>query len=443
MDEDNEPSVLLGFVLDSVYEKDQPQSKVFTPFESRAGGSPAWLVPVRSPPPEPPHCLSCQRLLSFLLQVYAPRERNPAAFHRVLYVFVCAWCVGRTPTPAGAVRVYRVQLAQENPWYPLQVNDLDSLRRDYASAHSIDMMKVALAPASKTAASEATANSIEELTTSNALRLALKPEQVRRDASLLNETKQGESSSSFRGCMAAFPTMEIVVDVEEGSDLERNSVQSDGAAVDGESVERLESRPLLGVKETALEGHAANAASEWVSLIESVERDQRACLPHLMDTFAFEQALGSRRDQVLRYLPLWDTVQAGMSKDLKRLAESLDQYIVWYGLRHRLASALVPPCPYCGGPRFFEFQVMPQLIYYLCRESETADVESNSAESLVVSAARDDDPRLVLDFGTIVVWTCPRDCLAPEADVTQTVTGSPFHPYLEEFAYAQPALNET
>jgi len=47
---------------------------------------------------------------------------------------------------------------------------------------------------------------------------------------------------------------------------------------------------------------------------------------------------------------------------------------------------VAPPCPCCGAPRVFEFEVIPTVIYMLAPDSEE------------------------LDFGPILVYTCANDC---------------------------------
>ena len=84
-------------------------------FPSKVGGDPAWLDPENLPKPAELRCQAnvrgetCGRLLTFLLQIYAPVYEGPAdAFHRSLFVFVCAnpLCVGKH----GSCRVFRSQL---------------------------------------------------------------------------------------------------------------------------------------------------------------------------------------------------------------------------------------------------------------------------------------------------------------------------------------------
>ncbi|KAG5567784.1 hypothetical protein RHGRI_003086 [Rhododendron griersonianum] len=62
----------------------------------------------------------------------------------------------------------------------------------------------------------------------------------------------------------------------------------------------------------------------------------------------------------------------------------------------------IPNCSYCGGPRGFEFQILPQLLYYFGVKN---DVDS-------------------LDWATIVVYTCEASCEESER-------------YKEEFGWVQ------
>lgn len=64
-------------------------------------------------------------------------------------------------------------------------------------------------------------------------------------------------------------------------------------------------------------------------------------------------------------------------------------------------DAAIPPCAHCGGRRRFEFQVLPQLLYYLGPNSSS------------------------LDFANLVVYTCEKSC------------GDGTKQYLEEFVWIQ------
>ncbi|CAD7962100.1 unnamed protein product [Amoebophrya sp. A25] len=87
-------------------------------FPSKIGGNPAWLVPERYPSENELCCRRCGSQMGFLLQIYASRSGesskqcapNPAAFHRMLYLFSCRKCPDQ-------FRLFRSQLPRVNEYY--------------------------------------------------------------------------------------------------------------------------------------------------------------------------------------------------------------------------------------------------------------------------------------------------------------------------------------
>ena len=57
-------------------------------FPSKVGGRPAWLDPVDLPRENQLRCPSTNRLMRFLLQIYAPVFELDQAFHRTIFLFV-------------------------------------------------------------------------------------------------------------------------------------------------------------------------------------------------------------------------------------------------------------------------------------------------------------------------------------------------------------------
>ncbi len=142
----------------------------------------------------------------------------------------------------------------------------------------------------------------------------------------------------------------------------------------------------------------------------------------------------------------------------------------------------IPPCQYCGAPRKFEFQLMPQIIHVLTQKriSDEPKSESNNDENENVSeneqvllaasdliekakeegreanlpadfetkqkdlvekfkkqvlnsdGTKDDN----IDFGIIAVYTCTKSCGNGRVDDKDSVLGA----YRKEFAWRQPPL---
>lgn len=85
-------------------------------FPSKIGGRPAWLDPMHLPSLDHLHCPSEGTVMKFLLQIYAPVDDNPEAFHRSLFIFISPRAKGLHATPAG-VQVFRCQLPRSNEFY--------------------------------------------------------------------------------------------------------------------------------------------------------------------------------------------------------------------------------------------------------------------------------------------------------------------------------------
>ena len=72
-------------------------------------------------------------------------------------------------------------------------------------------------------------------------------------------------------------------------------------------------------------------------------------------------------------------------------------------------------CQICGRERKFEFQVMPQLLYYMGVDKITK-MKKNPINSAPINHVTDIDTMFIndnhedIDFGTIDVYTCPSSC---------------------------------
>lgn len=66
--------------------------------------------------------------------------------------------------------------------------------------------------------------------------------------------------------------------------------------------------------------------------------------------------------------------------------DELDEQILWVNDSDQCKSP--QRCLHCKKPKTFEFQVLPQILNYI-----------------------DIDPKDGLDFGTLIIYTCPNDCV--------------------------------
>nr|GMD10687.1 programmed cell death protein 2 [Ipomoea batatas] len=130
---------------------------------------------------------------------------------------------------------------------------------------------------------------------------------------------------------------------------------------------------------------ASHADETYNSLLESFEGDDDK-----KSWASFQERIMRAPDQVLRYC---------------RYAKAKP---LWPMLSGQPSNSDIPKCNYCSGPRAFEFQILPQLLYYF---NVGNDVNS-------------------LDWATVAVYTCEASC---EGSVA----------YKEEFAWVQVASQST
>jgi pre-rRNA-processing protein TSR4 len=114
-EEDDEDEVSLGFAVPCEEEGGLLRNQL----PSKLGGQPAWLDPSHLPlQSEELKCLASGKPLRFLMQLYAPINDDPRAFHRSLYLFVSP--EGKRLAEKGAVRAFRCQLPRRNAYYPYE-----------------------------------------------------------------------------------------------------------------------------------------------------------------------------------------------------------------------------------------------------------------------------------------------------------------------------------
>merc|ERR1712070_178139 len=140
--EEGYESQLVGFLDDvelcQIYDKKVVSSSNLTttdllnvhPFASRewerwdggkVGGKPVWLNPENLPnPTETLICKSCRKPMVFLLQLYAPINDIPSAFHRALYLYCCR---SLACTRNSNLICLRTQFPRENKYLPLNSED--------------------------------------------------------------------------------------------------------------------------------------------------------------------------------------------------------------------------------------------------------------------------------------------------------------------------------
>ncbi|KAF4385337.1 hypothetical protein G4B88_026620 [Cannabis sativa] len=375
-DEDEETDyAVLGFV-----EKPKnPHSLHSHFFPSKAGGVPAWLDPVNLPSGRSFLCDICGEPLQFMLQVYAPEDVE-YAFHRTLFVFICTSmaCLRidqheqwkRHPDkPCRSVKVFRCQLPRGNPFYSSEPPKEDDKPPG---------IKVPSCTWCGTWKGIKLCSSCEKAIYCSE-KHRVKHSQLGHDydcqrvriASNSIESSLGNSGTISIACTTLWPELEVIQEDEDEFDTR---IPDENGAV---STLLPRNRTDDTIMSLMKEFEVRNAFA----------RQNRILPPQILYLFltcfvteqgdderkswlSFEERIAWAPEQVIRYCktpdskPLWPTSSGRPSKDD------------------------IPKCSYCSGPMRFEFQILPQLLYYFRVRN---DVDS-------------------LDWATIVVYTCKASC---------------------------------
>uniref|UniRef100_A0A0D9Z620 MYND-type domain-containing protein n=1 Tax=Oryza glumipatula TaxID=40148 RepID=A0A0D9Z620_9ORYZ len=362
-EEEEEAEVTLGFLEKPKH----PGLLLRHLFPSKAGGIPAWLDPVNLPSGNSRCCGFCGEPLQFVLQIYAPIEDNAASFHRTLFMFMCPSmaCLlrdqhdqwkHRQGNPCRSVKVFRCQLPRSNAFYssePPKHNDSDKpLCPGAPVCHWCGTWK-----GDKICSSCKKARYCSEKHQTLHWRSGHKSD-------CLQLISSSEASSSIFPAVGKVPASKSWPEYEIAIDYE--------GAFDSDSCDESNSKSLVMQRP----GKPDDMMQSWMDQFEA-DADNKCWA-------SFQERVSRSPKQVLRYCreenakPLW-ALSAGCP-----------------------SNADIPSCSYCRGPLCYEFQIMPQLLYYFGVKNEPDS----------------------LDWATIVVYTCKGSC-------DQNVS------YKEEFAWVQ------
>ncbi|KAK9448325.1 programmed cell death protein 2 [Limtongia smithiae] len=390
---DGDPSsgttpVLLGSV-------DEPADGSATALDTRIGGRPIWLHPDSPPSAAFAKCKSCKEVMAMLLQAYAALEGT--LYERVIYLFACMNAKCRRKN--GSVCAIR------------------GILRDETKMEAV-AMKQHLAEEKKRKKAEQTAAAAAKA------KAATAPSGFDLGGELFGGGF-GDSSAMFGSTATPKPAAELSADEpmsEVASGLEKVSIKTVRAKssnvpyepwplhlagvayksyflyVENEYLSNTEpeinQRFEILQDTTGASGSNDAGGDDWSALPESTSTIDKAFQ-------RFADVVSQNPDQVVRYdrkgVPLLYSKEDAVGKALLGTAGSG-------------GPTNFPPCPGCGGPRVFEFQLMPLAIEVL---------ESNSGMNMAEG----------MEWGTILVATCLDDCI-PELDKNKVG-------YLEEWVGVQ------
>lgn len=367
-DEEEREPVTLGFL-----EKPKNRWSLLRHlFPSKAGGPPAWLDPINLPTGRSSLCDMCGEPLQFVLQVYAPIIEKESTFHRTSFLFMCPSmaCLRRDQheqwkrppeTASRSVKVFRCQLPRSNPYYssePPKCNGTDK-----PSGPGVSLCNwCGTWKGDKVCSSCRRAHYCSQKHQVTHWRSGHKVEcQQLNLSSPSSDSNLADAGTTSVASNSLWPEYEMINEDESEYDTEMSEVNGQTNALVSKT----------GVDDT------------MKSLLDSFEGDSDR-----RSWATFQEHLAKAPEQVLRY------------------CRSAGAKALWPTSSGQLSKADIPKCSYCGGPRCFEFQILPQLLFYF---GVSNDVDS-------------------LDWATMVVYTCESSC---EANVS----------YKEEFVWVQHSLS--
>ncbi|KAK6926166.1 Programmed cell death protein 2, C-terminal [Dillenia turbinata] len=365
-EEEEEEPTTLGFV-----EKPKNRWSLLRHlFPSKAGGVPAWLDPVNLPSGRLCKCDFCDEPLHFVMQVYAPISDKDLTFHRTIFVFMCRsmscllkdqhgqW--QRQPDKAlRSVKVFRCQLPRSNPFYssePPRYNGTDKPSGDGVAAALCDWC--------------GTWKGDKVCSNCRKARYCSEKHQTRhwRCGHKVACQKMILSSSDSIPCKITSTSADLPKDARDTLWPEFEIINEDESEYDLE-----ETTDTNKANSLVLAGRVDDTINSMMDTFEG-DGDKKSWA-------SFQVRISKAPDQVLRYS------RGARAKPL------------WPMSGGRPSKADIPKCCYCGGPRIFEFQILPQLLYYFGVKN---DVDS-------------------LDWATLVVYTCEASCEASVAYKEESV----------------------
>eukprot|EP00899_Mesostigma_viride_P017842 jgi/Mesvir1/26059/Mv11189-RA.1 len=126
----------------------------------------------------------------------------------------------------------------------------------------------------------------------------------------------------------------------------------------------------------------------------------------------------------------WASVQAELDKapgQVLRYSRMEGSHPLWMKESERPPGDITR-CAHCGSERVFEFQVLPQLLFYLKVDNEGVPAAGQAGAS---SAA--ESSAVPMDWGTIIVYTCKETCQPKWDDASSSA-------YVQEYVWAQSAV---
>ena len=361
-------------------------------FPSKVGGAPVWLPP-QAPAASALACGECGKPLRFLMQLYCPRPELPHAYHRSLALLCCGGACLRS---GRGWRALRSNLPEATPHYTADASGGGYRAHGRTAAADAAagppplpelLLTIDMEGDWEKWVPDADADA-DELSKADALLKRYRDEEAALGASGAAEPSAEEAAAAWGdddgddggGGGGAAAAEALGFDAYFSRALELGTISE--AALDA-----LTDRVAAGASEADLmREHAAGGGGAAVgATADAAEGDDDDCLR------AFQRRVSAHPEQVVRY------------------CHGPAASPLWLAARGRAPPA--PPCARCGAPRWFEFQILPQLLGAIEPEADGGGGGGGdgaaAANPLAPSAGS-------LDWGTACVYTCSASCAAAD-----------------------------
>jgi pre-rRNA-processing protein TSR4 len=400
----SETTVDLGFVDDPIH----PVALLRHYFPSKLGGKPAWLNPRDLPSNNTLQCQNCKKKLNFLLQIYAPLRKlnNSAAFHRSIYVFICSSGDCIASDPQKSILCLRAQLPRDNPFYsneaPPKLTEAKQLEAELIYEDQVFpqqlLCKLCGFPGNSKCSKCHLVNYCSRDCQTKDWKAVHKKECATISNNISNSTANDSNNNTI---LPKVPPISSFSHLSpDRSDLLYPQYE---IVTEGESSSALPEEHDFSKEKKLIDEYEADQAKEPNTeeddeFIGGMNSGGLRKVDKMFDKF--QARIKSNPQQIIRFdrggNPLWITVANQINTNRSAEPNSNDQ---------------VPSCEHCGGARVFEFQILPQLLYYLELEDE---IQGKS-----------------IDWGTLVVYSCERSC----------GSGVDAEGYIKEFVHCQHQTN--
>jgi len=356
--------IQLGFVVPEEESTAFLQSPFFP---SKVGGKPAWLEPVNLPETDQIKCPQCTKQMSFLMQIYAPLDpkdneigASNDTYHRTLFLFCCK--DGKCHLKSKqCFKLFRSQLPCDNGFYEDMSEEVEEVEETSWKEEILKKFRDKYSQICEICGMKAG----NRCGGCKIARYCSREHQV-EDWNLGHDQECKGKQIEKRKSPHLFKELEIETEEEVMTEED-----------DEETETPQDKQELLQMFKQKYSG-AELPENQDEEEEEEEDPDKKAFL-------SFQKRIKPHPDQVLRY------------------SRANIEGLLWLSTRDKPPS--IPDCEQCGSPRIFEFEILPQLLYYL-------DIDKT-------------DPSSSLDWGAIVCYTCQNSC-SPSQGKAQ---------YIEEYVW--------